>query len=492
MLVRPILNSIDDYDWPGKVRPFKHQKTTTEFLTKNSRAFCLNDMGTGKTLSVLWAFDYLRRTEAIKRAIVVSPLSTLHRTWNDEITQNFPHLKSIVLHGSPSERLMLLRKNADIYLINHDGIKVAGIVEAMAEREDIDLVIVDEIAQCARNAGTARFKALNAIINNKQMLRRAWGLTGTPIPNDPFDAWAQCRLIVPDTTSPVSNRFKEQLFRTEVLDAPKHDKWGYAIRVLSQKNAEEILQSVSKAMQPSIRYIRDECIDLPPLTYETREVEMSAEQAEVYRSMLIRLKAEFERGEITAGNELAKANKLLQIACGVPYTDDGGSIELPIEQRLAVVEEIIEEAGSKVIVFIPFVAALKVVSERLAKSFSVATISGKTSKGARDRILDDFQNSINPRVLVAQPASMSHGLTLTAASTIVWFSPIWSNDISTQANCRITRPGQKHNQLIVNVEGSTIENRVYQRLREKGKVQGLLLDMLAEMEKSNNLLSKLG
>lgn len=101
-------------------------------------------MGTGKTLSVLWALDFLRRTKAIKRALVVCPLSTLYRTWLDEINQHLPHLRAIVLHGSASERSRMLQRDADVFLINHDGIKVAGFVEAMAKKEDINLVIIDE------------------------------------------------------------------------------------------------------------------------------------------------------------------------------------------------------------------------------------------------------------------------------------------------------------------------------------------------------------
>lgn len=480
---QPVLNSIADYEWPGKFLPFQHQKATTEFLIQHDRAFCLNDMGTGKTLSVLWALDYLRRIRVIGKVLVICPLSTLYRTWLDEINQHFPHLKAVVLHGSASERLMMLNRDVDVFLINHDGIKVAGFVDAMAKREDIDLIVIDEIAQVARNASIARFKSLNYIVN-RQVQRRAWGLTGTPIPNDPADAWAQCRLLFTTKITPYSSKFKQQvLYREEELKVPllRNSGFNRITHQLFPKTPDEVIQSLYTFMQPSIRYARDECIDLPPLSYETREVGMSTEQAEVYHSMLLRLKAEFERGEITAGNELSKANKLLQIACGVPYSDDGGSIALPIEHRLSVVEDIIESAGSKVIVFVPFLAALKVVSERLAKRYSLATMSGKVPIAARDKIFNDFQNSTEPKVLVAQPASMSHGLTLTAASTIIWFSPIWSNDISTQANCRITRPGQKLNQLIVNIEGSSIERRVYNRLREKGRVQGLLLDMLAEM-----------
>ena len=144
------------YGWPGRYTPFEAQKTTAAFLTFNKRAYVLNDLGTGKTLSVLWAYDYLRSIGAHKSALVVSPLSTLERTWADEVFMNFPHLSVNVLHGTRDRRLKLLAAPADLYLINHDGIKTEGIEEALALRPDITLVIVDEIAQVGRSAGVER------------------------------------------------------------------------------------------------------------------------------------------------------------------------------------------------------------------------------------------------------------------------------------------------------------------------------------------------
>ena len=483
------------YEWPSAdaIKPFPHQVITTKFLINNERAFCLNDMGTGKTLSVLWAYDYLRRQNRVHSMLVVCPLSTMNRTWANEIRNHFRGiLRYRVIHGADGyERRRALADTSHIYIINHDGLKVAGIIEALADRKDIDLIVIDELAQVARTGGTSRFKALMALVN-RQTPRRAWGLTGTPIPNGPADVWAQCRLITPNNqiTSSYFNKFKEYLeFRQVELATPRWDRrnWKRITHILEPRLPSDSIELAYQAMQPSIRFKRDECIKLPPLTLETRQVALSKEQSFAYREMLVRLRAEFEKGEITASNELVKANKLLQIACGVPYVDGGGYIKLPMDERLSTVAEIINEAGSKVIVFVPFYSALQVVRNYLSKFFSVDEMSGRTTKVIREQILDRFQNHKNPRVLVAQPASMSHGITLTAANTIIWFSPVWSNDVTTQANCRITRPGQKLNQLIINIEGSPIEKQVYKRLRERGRVQGLLLEMLADKNKWFNL-----
>lgn len=454
------------YNWPGKFKPFHAQIETAEFLSINGRAFCLNDLGTGKTISTLWAFDYLRSKGLVKKALIVSPLSTLERTWADEVWQNFPHLECAVLYGSGERRLQMLDQNADLYLINHDGLKVAGVVEALAKRDDINLVIVDEISQVARNAGTDRFNALHTV-TNKQVPRMAWGLSGTPIPNKPTDAWAQCRLLVPERVPPYFRRFRDMVERqvTQFLWVPR-------------ANA---LDVVHEAMQPAIRFSRDDCIDLPPCTYVTRTVELTKAQKKAYKDMMVKLKAEIDSGEVTAVNEAVKAQKLIQIVSGALYGDDSEILDIDAKPRLEAVREVVDECANKVIVFVPFISVLEKVKTYLRESgYTVECIHGSVSKSERDRIFNAFQRTDEPRVLVAQPAAMSHGLTLTAASTIVWYAPITSADTFVQANGRITRPSQKNNQLIVMIEGSDIERKYYDRLSKKQRIQGTLLQMVRD------------
>lgn len=452
------------YDWPGRFKPFAHQKEVAQFLTLYNRAFNFSDLGTGKTVATLWAYDYLRSRGVRHKALVVTPLSTLERTWADEMFNHFPHLTYSVLHGSREKRLKLLEQDVDVYLINHDGIKVSGFIQALETRTDIDLVIVDEIAQVARTAGAERFKTLNTIIN-RQVPRAAWGLTGTPIPNTPTDAWAQCKLLVPERVPPYFKRFKEQVMRQ--------------VGPFTWLPRDNALDTVKECMQPAIRFHRDDCIDLPPCVFQTREAAMTPEQSRMFKEMMNQLVAEAENGQITAVNEAIKGMRLIQIALGVAYAKDGSSVVLDCAPRLEVITEAVQESNSKAIVFSPFVGAIPVIQAHLEKAgYSVESIYGEVSKNERDRIIGAFQKSERPHVLVCQPASMSHGITLTAASTIIWAAPITSNDTFEQANARITRPGQKHSQLIVLVEGTPIERKYYERLRKKQAVQGTLLDMV--------------
>jgi len=449
------------YKWPGQFKPYDHQRITANFLTLHPRAFCLNDMGTGKTASVLWAFDYLRSVGMAKALLVVAPLSALERAWADEVFKSFPHLTCVTLHATSAKRLKLLDFPADVYVINHDGIKSSLILSALADKiqsGDIDVVVPDELA-VFRNSGTERWKAMRKLVAPATYV---WGLTGTPIPNEPTDAWAQIKLIAPEKVPKYFGQFRDTVMRQL---GPY--KW------VARPGA---LNHVYSVMQPAVRYSRDECLDLPPTTYVTREVELSPQQKVAYTQMLNSFKADLEGGQVTALSEAAKLMKLIQIVCGVVYTQTG-DVEIPAPDRVELVREIIEEAGAKVIVFVPLTGALNMVAKELRRHFSVEVVFGGTPKSERDRIFGDFQTQKTPRVIVANPGTMSHSLTLTAADTIIWFAPINSAEIYLQANARIPRPGQKLHTHIVHIAGSELERRMYARLQRRQDTQGVLLSM---------------
>lgn len=461
------------YEWPGRYKPFKHQQATVEFLTMNPRAFCNNGLGSGKTISVLWAFDYLRKAGQVRKMLVISPLSTLERAWGDEIFRHFPTMEFAVLHGTREKRHKLLAEDFDIFIINHDGIKSEETLKRLVEREDLDLIVIDELASF-RNASTDRSKALNTLVNGnvKQGIlpkKWAWGLTGTPIPNAPTDAWSQVRIINPSKVPRYFGQFRDMVMRPQ---GPF--KW------LARDNA---LDVVHAAMTPAIRFSREECIDLPPTTYVTRQTDMTPEQKKAFDAMLKTFHYEHESGQITAVNEAVKMSKLLQIALGCSYAEDGSHLLLPNGPRLDLISEIVEEAAGKVLVFVPFTAALHAVATHLEKQFSVAVVHGETNKTKRDEIFRAFQQEADPRVIVANPGTLQHGLTLTAANTIIWAGPVHSLESYEQANGRITRPGQRRNTLIVNIEATPLERKVYERLKTKGRVQGTLLEVLNEQTK---------
>lgn len=448
------------YDWPGRFRPRWYQIDTAEFFTLNPRAFCLSSMRTGKTLSALWASDYLRRSGKVRRVLIAAPLSTLERVWADNIFEHFPLRTFAVLHGSRTKRLELLAKPHDYYIINHDGMEI--VQEALAERDDIDLIILDESA-VFRNAKTKRWKTLNHLLNRTGINRSVWGLTGTPTPNEPTDAFAQCKLIKPEN---YKGHFTS--FKNETMFQVSQFKW------LPRKGAENI---VNRALKPSIRFTREVCTDMEPQLIE-RHCELSAEQHKAYRDLLNQAVTEIRGSAITAVNAAVLISKLVQTACGCVLDATGAVVRMDFGPRLSVLEELIEENDEKVLVFVPFTGPLDAVAEALRKRWSVEVVDGGVSKGKRDRIFQDFQTLKDPHVIVAHPATMAHGLDLTAASLIIWYAPHTKHEEYVQACARIDGSKQKAKIDIAHIYATAEERRIYAALREKGRLQDVVLDLV--------------
>lgn len=448
------------YKWSGRYTPYEHQRKTAAFLTMHQRALVLNEIGTGKSVSALWAADYLMKQKLVRKVLILSPLSTLERVWGDAVFTDFPHRQAVVLHGSAKRRLKLLNSQADFYIINHDGLKVI----APEVKGQFDLMIVDEAA-VLRNPSTDRFKVAKKIIDQNPDMR-VWLMTGTPTPNEPTDAWALAKLVGSPKLTKSYTAFRDSVMM-------KVGEWRYIPKPTSADTVKEVLT-------PAIRFTREECLDLPDTVFQSRRAALSPEQEAAFKRMLKHFVVEAEQGKITAANEAVKMQKLVQIACGVAYDDQGNDVELPCGPRVAAVEEIIEEAGGKVIVFVPLTGALNMLVRELGKRWTVACVNGQVPAPQRNEIFRAFQHDPDPKILIAHPATMAHGLTLTSASTIVWYGPVGSNEQYTQANGRIERIGKNKTSLVVHVESTDIERRMYDRLKGKQRLQGLLLDLIQQ------------
>jgi SNF2 family DNA or RNA helicase len=169
---------------------------------------------------------------------------------------------------------------------------------------------------------------------------------------------------------------------------------------------------------------------------------------------------------VTSVNAAVYLNKLLQVSCGAVYSDTGEVVEFDVSNRLNVVLEVIEESNHKILVFVPFTHTIELLRKFLiANGITCEVISGAVSANKRSDIFDAFQTQPDPRVLIIQPQAAAHGVTLTAADTVIWYAPVTSVETYLQANARIDRPGQKHNMTVVNITGSDVEERLYTMLQ---------------------------
>ena len=459
----PVKSPIETaYDWPRSAaiaRPMAHQVEMCRFLTTHVRCHNLSEPGTGKTLGNLWASDFLMGLAVIKRCLIVAPLTTVHSVWRDAIGEHLPgRRRSSVVHGSVKARLAAIDADADYYIINNEGLTIDAVREALVKRGDIGLIIVDE-SHKYRHPSTARWKALRNLIREVGN-PLVWLNTGTPTPQDPTDAWGQQALI---SKPAVSHR----AWKITVMRQVSNFRW------VPVPEAEKL---VGEFMQPAIRFRRDDCIDLPPTTYESRKAEMTTAQRTALDNLRKKMQMVLDSGvQITAVHEGALRTKVLQILAGAVYDKEHKAHDVDASPRIALLKDVVDECDRKVIVFVNYTSIVHRVADVLRKDYSLAVITGETPLKERTAAFDAFQREADPRVLVADPRTMAHGLTLTAANTIVWYNPADGGDTYVQANAHIQRPSQTSHTRILHLFVDPIESAIYSRNQARQSLQNLVM-----------------
>lgn len=445
------------YKWPGIYTPFEHQKTTASFLTLNPRAHVLSTMGTGKTASAAWAADYLMHRNVIKRILIVAPLSILDCAWRADLFKTLMHRRVDIAHGSREKRIKVINSDAEFVIINYDGIEIVH-KELMAA--NFDLIIADE-STALKNHATKRWKLMNQLLRPETWF---WSMTGTPAAQSPDEAYGIARLVNPASVPKFYGAFRDQvMFKVSQF------------RYLPRPEAQDI---VYRALQPAIRFTKEECLDLPEMTFADREVPLTSQQAKYYEKLKQQLLIQAAGEEISAVNAAVEMNKLLQISAGSVYGDSGAVIEFDCTNRLNEMKDIIDQASHKTLIFANFTHSIHTIQAFLSKhNITNDTINGSVPLHKRSSIIDRFQKTDEPQVLVIQPQAAAHGITLHAANTIIWWSPIPSLEYYLQANARVHRAGQKNPCTVVHLFGSGVEKQMYKRLQGKKDDQESLLAM---------------
>jgi len=450
---------IRTYGWPGKHRPYDHQRTTAEFFTMHRKCFCFSEPGTGKTASAIWAADYLMVRRIIRRVLVICPVSIMDAAWRNDLFSFAMHRRVDTAYGTAEKRRKIIAGDAQFVIINYDGVKI---VEKEIAEGGFDLIIVDE-ASHYQNAQTARWKCLNRLVGPDTWL---WMMTGTPAAQGPANAYGLAKLVNPKS---VPRTFSA--FRDLVMYKITQFKWGVK---------DSAVDTVHEVLQPAIRFSKAECLDLPDMVYVKREVEMTSQQKRYYEQLRKQAALEVVGEDVTAVNAAVVMTKLLQIASGAVYTDDHNTVQFDIAARYKVLREVIDETLQKVLVFVPFQHSIDLLNERLnADGITAAVISGPIPISVRNDTFRKFQNEKDPRVLIIQPQAAAHGVTLTAADTVVWWGPTASLETYAQANARVHRSGQVHKCTVVQLHGSPIERRIYDMLDARIDVHTKIIDLYA-------------
>lgn len=446
---------LDQYEWPGRFPPMRHQRETVEHFITYDRCFCLDGLGTGKTLAAIWAADYLQTVGAVRRVLVVAPLSIVDHVWERELFLTLTHRSAAVLKGD-RERKRCIASDTRIEWLVVNPESLGLVAEHLPE---VDLVIVDEFTKF-KNARAQRYKILRHVASDK----RLWMMSGTPAPQAPTDAYGPIRLVNPERISFLQ-------FRDLTMDKASTFKW------VPRPEAEAV---IAKWMQPAIRHRREKCYDLPDVQYERLEVDLTPKQQALIKEFKDAARAEIEGAEITAANAAAVLTKILQVMAGGVYGFDekGERITHKVDAKpyFDAVEEVVEQSDTPVLIFVSFRSSAIATADHLEKQgYRIGRVLGG-SKG-RSRVFDAFQAG-DLDAIVAVPGTMSHGLTLTRSRVVLWASPPFSFETYEQANGRVIRKGQSNNVLIYHLIQNTLAKDLFHRLQSKEKLQAAVLNLI--------------
>lgn len=449
-----------EYAWPGFYKPMAHQRESADFMASHRRCYNLSVAGTGKTSAAAWAADYLMTKGIIKRVLVLCPLSIMQSAWQADLFKTVMHRTVGIAHGTREQRRRVIEADYDFVIMNHDGVKVMR--KELAEA-NFDLIVIDELS-FFKSAQADRSKALMSIIKADTWV---WGMTGTPAAQCPTDAYGLAKIVRPDSVPQYFKRFRDSVLRQVTTY-----KW------VPKDNAKDI---VFATLQPAIRFTKEECLDLPEITYTTRDIPLTKMQETYYNKLKNQMRMEAAGLPVTAANAAVLINKLLQISSGSVRGEDGEAVEFDISSRYAELLDIVNQTEQKVIVFAPFTHTIHILHDKLVSDgVTAGIINGEVALAQRTALFKAFQTEDDPKVLIIQPQSAAHGVTLTAADTVVWWGPTASTETYLQANARAHRNGQKNKVTVVHLQGSAAERRIFKLLQGNIDVHNSIVDLYKE------------
>ena len=462
-----------------KTKPYEHQKTAFDKSWKKKNFALFMEMGTGKTKVAIDTFGALFQENQLDTVLIFAPKGVYDNWYSKEIPQHLPgNVQHKMVRWQPNMtkkfqetmRDLVFRKYREpgflhLLVMNIEAMSTQkGAATALRYLKDNpnNMLIVDE-STTIKNSNAIRTK--NVVKASKQAKFRRI-LTGSPITKSPMDLFSQCEVLDPDLLG-----FKNfYTFRNR-----------YAVirqRSLGPRSFQEItgyqrLDELNRKVDEfSERVLKDECLDLPNKVYMKREVEMTAEQKKMYKQMKKLALAQFDNGELsTTQSVLTQIMRLQQIVCGHLQPDDG-SIQTIKNNRLDELLEVADELQGKAIIWATWTHDVIQVADALRRRFgndSTATYYGGTPQKERQTIIECFQDPASPlRFFVGQPKTGGFGLTLTAATTVVYFSNAYDLEIRLQSEDRPHRIGQEKPVTYIDlVSTGTIDEKVLRALKSK-------------------------
>jgi SNF2 family DNA or RNA helicase len=433
----------------------------------------LFEMGCGKSLTAIATMGAAYQMGKVKRVLIVAPTSVCS-VWPKELEQyaDFKYTTAMML-GEKSKRLAALKslevfpfEGLKIAVINYESTWRPGIKE-MLLKFDADLVIADE-SQRIKDHQTAQAKAMHELGDKA---RYKLILSGTPVQNNAIDLWSQYRFL--DKTVFGGNFYS---FRARYAIMGGFDRR----QIVGYRNLDELIQ---KEHSIAYRVTKEEALDLPEQTFETRHIPLTGKAKDLYRKIKKDSFAELEGGGmVTAPTVLTKLLRLQQFTGGFIQPDESARPQHVFSGKISALDDILDDyvisAGKKLVIFCRFRPEIDLIEELLKKKkLQYACIYGDIKIEARGEIVKDFQENPKTMVFLAQIDTAGLGITLTAADTCVYYSVNFNYAAYSQSLARIHRIGQKNTCTYIHlVVEDSIDETVLKALAKKEDIAKTVVD----------------
>jgi SNF2 family DNA or RNA helicase len=453
-----------------KSKPFAHQSKALE-MSWNKEVFAyFMEMGTGKSKVLIDNICMLYNAGKINGALIIAPKGVYKNWFDSEIPNHMPDYveKKIGLwRTDPNAKDLkpLFSTGAELHILIMN-------VEAFSSKKGVDfakkflschntIIGIDE-STTIKNPQAKRTKAI-VELGTKSKYRRI--LTGSPVTKSPLDLFAQCYFLSPYLLGHESYyTFKVRYAVTKQINVS-----GRTIQiVVGYRNLGEL----SEKLKPfSYRVLKDDCLDLPKKTYTKRIIELTDEQKKVYKTMKQQAIAFLNGKMITTATVITQMMRLHQITCG-HFKSDDGTIQTIKNNRIDQLMEVLEEMEGKAVIWAHYRYDIKNIVETVSKKYgenSVVTYYGDTSTDDRQKAIKKIQDPKSPvRFIVGTPQTGGYGITLTGASTMIYYSNGYDLEKRQQSEARIDRIGQEKPMTYIDIiaEG-TVDDKIVQSLRKK-------------------------
>lgn len=467
------------------IKPMKHQVVSLAHDAKNDVVFDCSEPGTGKTFVRIMSF-VRRRKNGAGCLLVLAPKTLLRSAWAADFKKFAPHLKVSVATAVNREKAFA--EEADVYITNHDAVKwIVKQKKGFLDRFT-DLAIDETPAY--KNHTSQRSRAMAKIARHfKQPGFKRAGMTGTPNANGICDIWHQ--IYVLDGGAHLGDSFYS--FRSSVCVPKQVGPKREMVEWRDKDGAEEAVFGVLSDIV--VRHRLDDCADIPQthhyeVPYELPPAQRKAyDQLELAQLLILapelvnaKLTGQAPKVAVTAVNAAAVTSKLLQVASGAVYGNDG-EYHLVDEGRYELIMDLVEaRIKQHPLVFFQWKHQKDLLVDHATKrGLKAAVISGETKDADRAAIVEQYQRGLFD-VLFAHPKTAAHGLTLTKGTSTIWCGPTYDLELFEQGNKRQRRIGQKSKTEVVMVlaEG-TIDEKVYDLLRGKDARMKTLLDLFGSI-----------